>query len=168
MEAKDTYGRSTYVAGESLSATYQRVADDERQLDREILVYGTLRRDQSNHRLMHGLEFVKEVEVKGFEMYVMSQRSFRSIPFVTPTDDDESTIVAEMYRMEDRAGGHYSEILCGLDMLEDHPNWYRRVKVVPVGESTEMWMYIFDEPMAEQYKDGCMRVETGDWVNPTK
>jgi gamma-glutamylcyclotransferase (GGCT)/AIG2-like uncharacterized protein YtfP len=130
-----------------------------------VAVYGTLMSGMHNNALMNGMVSLGTTTVKGYEMYVMSSRYYNSVPFVIKSEDPESEVTVEVFQADGTRS--HNTILAGLDMLEDHPDWYTR-RTVDVGGDVEAWMYVFEEPMANSYleRGNVMKVETGNWRNP--
>lgn len=79
-----------------------------------IAVYGTLRKGWGNHRLISHLPLL--AKGRTVEKYAMYERG---IPFVYK-DIPEDRITVEVYTVNRKKD------LPGLDMLENHPQWYRR------------------------------------------
>lgn len=79
----------------------------------KIAVYGTLKRDFSNHRLLNNAKFLGEGET----LPIFDMISFGSYPGVL---DGTDAIKVEVFEFEDDA------ILRNLDMLEGHPDFFRR------------------------------------------
>lgn len=82
-----------------------------------VFVYGTLKKGFGNHRLLSGAVFVGEaVTVNNYALYVSG------IPYAYK-EETISKIHGELYLVD-------RETLQSLDMLEGHPDWYRREEVM--------------------------------------
>jgi gamma-glutamylcyclotransferase (GGCT)/AIG2-like uncharacterized protein YtfP len=98
-----------------------------------VLVYGTLKRGQGNHRCIADQEFIGEANtlLPDFQMYHLG-----GFPGVVK---GTGKIYGEMFRVSE-------ESLHGpLDGLEGHPDFYKRqiVEVVCNGKVYDAWMYIY-------------------------
>jgi gamma-glutamylcyclotransferase (GGCT)/AIG2-like uncharacterized protein YtfP len=81
-----------------------------------LLVYGTLMRRESNHRLLADADFLGEARtVAAFTMIDLG-----AFPGVVA--DGETAIVGELFRVDART-------LAAVDRLEGHPSFYRRTEI---------------------------------------
>jgi len=98
-----------------------------------VLVYGTLKKGGSNHYLIEaaGGQFIGYDMVEGpYDMFDLG-----AIPAVVPAQDGKTRKVrGELYAIT-------PEGLASLDMLEGHPNLYRRSKVWTEIHKRRAWMY---------------------------
>jgi len=99
-----------------------------------VFVYGTLRRVQSNHKLLgdaycYGTGSTRDK----YAMYISG-----SYPYVTSTEA-RYPITGELYDVDD-------DTLDKLDKMEGHPRYYIRREIVVVVEGIEhiAWMYFRD------------------------
>ncbi len=108
-----------------------------------VFVYGTLKQGFSNHVLLKHSKLVGQGATQN--RYAM----YRSgIPFVSQKER-VSTISGEVYEVN-------KNTLHNLDILEGHPNWYRRIKT-PIDiinktgdiKTINAWLY-FNEEIPEQ------------------
>lgn len=109
-----------------------------------VCVYGTLRADCGNHRLLAGGEFLGMVRVEGWAMYSMG-----GFPAIVPAEG--SVVTGEVYRVT-------RSIMKKLDGLEGYPGWYSRTKVPT--EFGPAWIYHFE---SEESVDGRRLIASGDW-----
>lgn len=103
-----------------------------------VLVYGTLKKDHGNHGLIEAAngEFLGRDSVTGHFKMV----NFGTIPAVVPTSDNDTQVVrGELYAIDE-------EGLAALDMLEGHPNFYRRRKMWTDKMEKRAWVYFMDNP----------------------
>jgi len=78
-----------------------------------VFVYGTLKRGYSNHALLQGCGYLGVAQtVDKFAMYE------RGIPYVSK-QENKTQIIGELYLVDELC-------LNNLDMLEGHPDWYKR------------------------------------------
>jgi gamma-glutamylcyclotransferase (GGCT)/AIG2-like uncharacterized protein YtfP len=83
---------------------------------RELFVYGTLMRDERNHRLLVEAEFLGEARtVAGFTMIDLG-----AFPGVVAMG--AGAIVGEVFRVN-------AQTLAAVDRLEGHPSFYRRTEI---------------------------------------
>lgn len=103
-----------------------------------IFVYGTLKRNRGNHRLLASSKFIGEAVTKEPYGLVAS-----GIPFMVESDDIPNyNVKGELYEVE-------SKDLGSLDSLEGHPNVYCRKPVtVILADNTEVnsEAYIYTDP----------------------
>lgn len=114
-----------------------------------IFVYGSLKRGFGNHGVMEraGGRFIGEAQTEaGFTMY-----SLGGFPGVIRTG--EGSVKGELYEVPVTG-------LPGLDMLEGHPNFYRR-ETIRLESGQEVLTYLL--PVRKEYTEGCPIVEDGVW-----
>ncbi len=124
-----------------------------------VAVYGTLRENQPNHRLLAGLWDSQVLGIcDGFEMY-----SVGPFPFIKR---GEGSVIVEVYTINPQS---YETVLRRMDMLEGyHPedpdSLYRRELVdvqLTDDRQVKAWIYIGHTVENERaYK----KIESGDWV----
>ncbi len=101
-----------------------------------VFVYGTLKRQHSNHSLLLHSKYLGTGQT--IEKY--SLRIF-GIPYVFKYEKI-SHIHGELYSVNDHT-------LARLDMLEGHPDWYRREEVKILVDNDQIvtaWLYFFPKP----------------------
>ena len=102
-----------------------------------VLVYGTLKKDQSNHGLIESArgKFIGHDSVTGN----FSLLDLGSIPAAIHVAEENPTkIKGEIYSIDE-------EGLAALDMLEGHPNLYRREKLWSDILKKRVWVYFMKE-----------------------
>ena len=113
-----------------------------------LFVYGTLKRDYSNHALLTSALFVSEAattEMYGFYLgpdeYAPGERKIPFL-FAKPKVGDSAVHVrGEVWEVD-------SSTLAQLDELEGHPDWYQRKKITVClrsGESVSAFTYLLPE-----------------------
>jgi gamma-glutamylaminecyclotransferase len=110
-----------------------------------IFVYGTLKKGYSNHYFLDGAHFVDDAVTKDrYALYVSG------IPYLSK-DEKISKIYGEVYEVD-------FDILKRVDMLEEHPGWYKReiaeVYLMSKNKFVESWIYFFPNPEGELIKSG--------------
>jgi gamma-glutamylaminecyclotransferase len=129
-----------------------------------LFVYGTLRQGCTNHHLVFGSPYLGPATTA--EPYVMATQKSRSFPYIFKHADFYAVPVqGEIYEIND-------EILRRLDILEGHPDHYRRqqVRVVsPKGKMLECEAYVLeDNGMLNEIVNGLgmtfVYVKDGDWT----
>jgi gamma-glutamylcyclotransferase (GGCT)/AIG2-like uncharacterized protein YtfP len=109
----------------------------------KVAVYGTLRKNQGNHRLLVDSKFLGEGTTGGI-MYSMG-----GFPAVDITGDKEIKI--EVYSVDEQT-------LNRLDGLEGYPHFYNRSEIkTPYGAA---WIYHIDKKELLNYP----LIQSGDWV----
>lgn len=98
-----------------------------------IFVYGTLKHDFGNHRVIEGQKFLGHAATaeNNWQMY-----SLGGFPGVVRGDN---MIWGELYKVDEAA-------FARCDRLEGHPNFYKREQVEVLdsdGQSYVAWMYIY-------------------------
>lgn len=94
----------------------------------DLFVYGTLMREERNHRLLAEAEFIGEARtVAGFTMIDLG-----AFPGVVAAGF--GAIAGELYRVDART-------LAAVDRLEGHPSFYRRTEIeLEGGERAEAYL----------------------------
>lgn len=111
----------------------------------KVAVYGSLRKNLHNHRLLETSDFLGDDKINNFSMY-----SLGSFPFIIPTET-EKTIDVEVYEVT-------PEVFASLDRLEGYPSFYNRMEVdTSHGKS---WIYYIEDK--ETYGD-TPEVSNGNW-----
>ena len=111
-----------------------------------VFVYGTLKQGFSNHGLLRDAVLLSDNSVVTEKHLMLSSSPVpgHGIPFVVPSSDvpdmsDKfSVIYGEQWAVND-------EQLARLDILESHPSWYERKKVIVRDLHTQhisdVWLY---------------------------
>lgn len=110
----------------------------------KLAVYGTLREGFSNHRLISHCEKVcKGHTEKGLGLAV------NGLPYLVRDEAGRGCFV-EVYNVD-----HATLKRC--DMLEGHPDWYRRELITvyerPTGHEIKCWCYIYQGETNDRYID---------------
>jgi gamma-glutamylcyclotransferase (GGCT)/AIG2-like uncharacterized protein YtfP len=116
-----------------------------------VAVYGSLRKGQSNHRLLANSEFLGQTTlpaVNSFRMVCLG-----AFPGLVHDEKAATPIVVEVYQVS-------SETFQRLDALEGYPGFYDRKKVPTRFKNA--WIYFL--PGSKGY-DGHTPVPEGDWVD---
>lgn len=125
-----------------------------------VMVYGSLKRGYGNHRLLER----GKAEFKGLEVLRGPYRmvSLGGFPGVVREPDRtvNNHIIGEVYEVD-------VDTLHALDLLEGHPEWYTRQKVVGEHGHGKCWVYILPQSYLENetVQSGCWRPETGHEPN---
>ncbi|QUJ67775.1 gamma-glutamylcyclotransferase [Photobacterium sp. GJ3] len=110
-----------------------------------VFVYGSLRRDQSNHHWMKGATFRGACRLPGFEIYDLGP-----YPAALRQVATETSVLGEVFAVE-------AETFRSLDILEGLGEEYCREQVMtPYGEA---WIYLYLQPLGQ-----APRIPEGDWV----
>lgn len=125
-----------------------------------VFVYGTLRRDQSNHRLLREAQYLGEARLRerGEEQpHMFSLGGFPAVVFQEPHPiQPPEPIVGELYSVT-------IDQFRALDRLEGYPNFYGRTVVRPINEQGEVvsaWMYF----LPAGYRNLGAYLPGSDWV----
>lgn len=116
-------------------------------MNRNIFVYGTLRKDQSNHHLLAGAEFLS---------YGRTPAKYRLVSmggYPAMLHDGEISVYGEIYSAT-------PEMVKRMDHLEGHPDYYRRTPIV-LADGVEVEAYICQD---EGSAGGRPAISSGDWV----
>ena len=108
--------------------------------DLVVAVYGTLKKGFNNHPLMSGARFICNA-VTADDNYTMTVYPGGLFPIVAMSKSrDAGKVAVEIYEVD-------KETLDTLDVLEGHPEFYRREKVTFTsdkdGQLIIAWMYMF-------------------------
>lgn len=125
------------------------------KVNKQVAVYGTLRRGCGNDRLLQGAPCRGVFEVRNFRMYT----EHASFPYVHYSP--AGVIQVEVYDVKDEA------MALSLDRLEGYPYHYQR-KIVPYYDSCRnrspsgtAWMYyVCDKPQSDDDY-----IKTGNWLD---
>jgi gamma-glutamylaminecyclotransferase len=118
----------------------------------KVMVYGTLRRGQSNFRVMEGgVTFVGNCMMVGAKMFSLGG----AFPGVKVDDTLSHAVHGELFIVNDE------ETIRRMDRLEGHPNFYERQlhKVDTPDETHDAWVYIY------QHDTHGELIASGDWLN---
>ena len=119
-----------------------------------VLVYGTLRKGHSNHRLLHNAEYV-DTRILPLPFVMKHLGGF---PGLLPGLHTDNKITCELYRVTDTT-------FQSLDYLEGYPSFYNRTLIeVGIDDETERyvdaWIYYLED---EEYYQHYPEIESGDW-----
>lgn len=104
-----------------------------------VFVYGTLKQGHGNHDALRHSDFLGRCALTG-NYALLSLGWFPGL--IESKDQPQRTVVGEVYRIS-------RETLDVLDMIEGHPNFYRRVKVSTPWKGA--WAYFLPEDYAKKY-----------------
>ena len=96
-----------------------------------VFVYGTLKKGKHNHTWLQDSLFLGSTALRGYELRI------GRLPYVVEADSPNSFVRGEVYECTAR-------ILEDLDILEGHPNFYKRELVVT--DKGKAWCYIYQDP----------------------
>lgn len=112
-----------------------------------VFVYGTLKHGLYNHELLQDATFLGRTVIEGrYAMVDLAHYPCVVLDGGLPLD---GRILGEVYRVDD-------ETLATLDILEGHPQYFRRIKVDTPWK--QAWMYTLP---SEYLENGVM--ERGIW-----
>jgi gamma-glutamylaminecyclotransferase len=115
-----------------------------------VFVYGTLRRRQWNHQLLHSSKFLGMAKTKKY--YALYGNG---VPFLSLTRPIVQ-VTGEIYSVDNAT-------LSRLDELEGHPDAYKREQAEVVfqdGTDLSAWIYFHDEAHGDL-------IESGDFLKKT-
>ncbi|MCP9885504.1 gamma-glutamylcyclotransferase [Synechococcus sp. ATX 2A4] len=119
-----------------------------------VFVYGTLKRGQANHHWLVGAEALGRTRLQGLAMHNVGPYPM-AVPLPAPATDAGNGLPpllhGELYRVD--ASG-----LARLDLLEDVPNEYQRLRR-PLVNGQQVWVYAGGPEQAAQLPP----VPFGDW-----
>ena len=139
---------STILEGELMALLSQIYIDDKFNSDKEIFVYGSLRKEEYNNYLLQDSEYLGKGIVKGFKMY-----SLGSYPFVYQTGNPEDIIIVEGYKVDSQT----YQTINNMERLSG----YTKTDVLIEFNGKEINGEIFKiENMIRYYNE----IESGDWV----
>lgn len=113
-----------------------------------VFVYGTLKRGQPNHYLLEDGVHLGDCTIG--DNYCMVRMGW--FPGVVRGPNFEGTVAGEVYEVD-------QQTLCALDILEGHPNFFRRHKVATKFKNA--WIYLVPTAYAEG--DDAARIASGVW-----
>jgi gamma-glutamylcyclotransferase (GGCT)/AIG2-like uncharacterized protein YtfP len=111
----------------------------------QIFVYGTLMRDEINHRLLATARFVAEAHTEPcFELFDLGH-------FPAMSTGGQTVVRGEVYAVDDQT-------LVRLDRLEGHPDFYQRMPI-RLADGQEVQTYLMNDARARQRP----AILSGDW-----
>ena len=113
----------------------------------KVFVYGTLRKGDYNHIFLENSKFIKTVRTKPEWIF------YDLGGFPAAVEGGDISILGELYEVDEYT-------LSKLDMLESHPEFYVRRKII-LEDNEEVYAYIM---RAAQCR-GCTQIKSGDWNN---
>jgi len=135
-----------------------------------VAVYGTLRKNFGNHGLLAKANFVERITIPksriGVEDTVTRATSYQeglsmynlgAFPAVVPGvfDDASGEVVVEIYDVNEQE-------LASMDMLEGHPNFYRRFRIPLPNKSKRNKAFIYMQ-LHSQLAFTDALIPSGDW-----
>jgi len=99
----------------------------------KILVYGTLKMNGWNHRLIEDAKYIGDDVVDGYKLFYSGGPG--SFPYAIP--DEHSKMRGEVFDVTP------SQLL-DMDDMEGHPNWYKRTNV-KTQNNDEIMMYVMEK-----------------------
>lgn len=126
-----------------------------------VLVYGTLKKDQSNYPLMTRIRgtFLGRDSVTG-QFELMDLGPFPCVVDKLGKDSKDSVVRGEMYSIDEDGLAH-------LDFLEGHPHFYTRRKVWTDVWEKRVWVYFMAIPTFALNNTDRKECEDGLW-QPTE
>jgi gamma-glutamylcyclotransferase (GGCT)/AIG2-like uncharacterized protein YtfP len=110
-----------------------------------IFVYGTLMRDESNHRLLATARFVAEAHTEScFDLFDLGH-------FPAMSAGGQTVVRGEVYAVDDQT-------LVRLDRLEGHPEFYQRTPI-RLADGQEVQTYLMNDARARRRP----AILSGDW-----
>lgn len=112
-----------------------------------VFVYGTLKKDHPNHHLLEDSEFLGRCKIEDRKVRMVSLGGF---PGVIGTQEKPTPVYGEVYRVT-------PGVLDSMDVLEGHPDFYRRVKIATPYKNA--WVYLLSDRYGEYpaVDEGCWR-----------
>ena len=119
-----------------------------------VFVYGTLKDGHANHGLLDH----DDVFFLGYDSITGPYRMLNlgAIPGVVHAPDANNTMFGELYAMA-------PEHLASLDLLEGHPNFYRRQKVWTDHLTKRAWVYCLQAQNVQKHAVETDYVNAGMW-----
>ena len=114
-----------------------------------VFVYGTLKKGFINHILLSRYNAVyhgKHYTSNEFSLYKCSS----NLPYAVK--ETGSGVKGEVYQVNDKC-------LEDLDMLEGHPNWYKR-EIISIPDIGECWIYVM--PFEKKFGT-AKRIKSGEY-----
>ena len=110
-----------------------------------VFVYGTLMRDEINHRLLATARFVAEAHTEpGFELFDLGH-------FPAMSAGGQTVVHGEIYAVDDQT-------LVRLDRLEGHPEFYQRTPI-RLADGQEVQTYLMGDAKMRRRPE----ISSGDW-----
>jgi gamma-glutamylaminecyclotransferase len=110
-----------------------------------VFVYGTLMRDEINHRLLTTARFVAEAHTEPcFELFDLGH-------FPAMSAGGQTVVRGEVYAVDDQT-------LVRLDRLEGHPEFYQRTPI-RLADGQEVQTYLMGDARARRRP----AIPSGDW-----
>ena len=110
-----------------------------------VFVYGTLMRDEINHRLLATARFVAEAQTEPcFELFDLGH-------FPAMSAGGETVVRGEVYAVDDQT-------LVRLDRLEGHPEFYQRTPI-RLADGREVQTYLMGDARTRRRP----AILSGDW-----
>jgi gamma-glutamylcyclotransferase (GGCT)/AIG2-like uncharacterized protein YtfP len=111
----------------------------------KVLVYGTLRANQSNHHWLNTADFLGDCKLdNGYALYDLG-----AYPALIKNCNSTLPLYGEVYSVDDLT-------FQSLDRLEEYPTLYDRHLVSTVWGKA--WVYVY-----QSSTQGCPQIMTGDW-----
>ena len=111
-----------------------------------VFVYGTLKRKHPNHGALESSTFLGRAYLEGPWRMI----NVGWFPGVVQTGGEPGKVFGEVYEVD-------TDTLYTLDMIEGHPNFYKRIKVETPWKKA--WIYT----LPPQYLDKYPVIEAGMW-----
>jgi gamma-glutamylcyclotransferase (GGCT)/AIG2-like uncharacterized protein YtfP len=118
-------------------------------MDHTVAVYGSLKRNYGNHHVMSRASgrFISNA-ISTDSHYILDGHGF---PYIneSPSDPLSGHLAVELYSVPN------SGLTGPLDSLEGHPTFYQRQLrsfLLPSGETTKAWVYIYQRPITPNPK----------------
>lgn len=115
-----------------------------------LFVYGTLKRNFGNHRVLEEGEYLQDGRISSGKFTMLDLGAFPAL-----VQDKEGTdIHGELYRVN-------TQSLRSCDWLEGYPSFYNREVVdvnLSVGNTVKAWVYFLSEPRGVSNS-----IESGEW-----
>ena len=119
----------------------------------KLIVYGTLLRNEHNHFMMEGAEFLGEVIIPNAVIHDLG--GCPGLKFLPPNNYSQQ-VAGELYNVNDILRER-------LDHFEGHPVMYERVECEYLGSKDEgVWL---DNAWVYEYRGDCYEppIPSGDW-----
>jgi len=114
-----------------------------------VFVYGTLKKGRYNHYLLQGATYLGRTVIHG-KFTMCNLTHYPGVVRASDSDDSRRPILGEVYLVSE-------EELAALDLLEGHPAYFRREKILTPWKNA--WMYF----LPADYKDEFAPIEDGIW-----